>query len=58
MSYAEQLQEQKVCYGALLMQYFDCEDIIYSNVDLECGSVIELGHLWEEKKVRCMTIHH
>lgn len=58
LSYAEQLQEQKVCYGALLMQYFDCEDIIYSNVDLECGSVIELGHLWEEKKVRCMTIHH
>ena len=58
LSYAEQLQEQKVCYGALLMQYFDCEDIIYSNVDLEWGSVIELGHLWEEKKVRCLTIHH
>ena len=58
LSYAEQLQKQEVCYGTLLMQYFDCEDIIYSDVDLELESEWRLGNLWEEKKVRCLTIHH
>lgn len=57
LAYVERLQEQKVTYGALLMQYFGCEDVIYTEVDLDIFTVIELGHLWDDKKIRWLTWH-
>ena len=57
LAYVEQLKEQQVNYGDLLMQYFGCEDVIYTDIDLDIFSVIELGHLWDDKKIRWLTLH-
>lgn len=57
LAYVERLKEQQVNYGALLMQYFGCEDVIYTEVDLDWDIVMELVNLQEDKKIRYMTYH-
>ena len=57
LAYVERLKEQQVNYGALLMQYFGCEDVIYTEVDLDWDIVMELVNLQDDKKIRYMIYH-
>jgi len=57
LAYVEQLKAQRVNYGDLLVQYFGCEDVIYTEVDLDWDIVLELGTLWDDKKIRWLALH-
>ena len=56
-AYVEQLKAQRMNYGDLLVQYFGCEDVIYTEVDFDWDIVLELGTLWDDKKIRWLTLH-